>query len=1698
MQRYNNIKSLLLLIMLLLVGVEESVAGVSYNQIKDGGVYTICNFVSNGNARNYISYDGTSITYGAAPSPSTAEYGYWIAHKLSGDKYCFESNQTPGVYLSGKDTSGKTVTVAVATGSVFTLSSGTASTDAYVSLYTATLDNNEYRYTAGYADGSAYGRLNGVGCYAGKGQTTTYSTDWEFTEVGFDKQYFKDKVNFYNTNFSKLYSSADKEIALAAIETATNLEQVYTALDVFCRAAEGKVIRFSTGAVGNRRYIQQTAATVISFTETANDNCRFQLVYAGSGAYYVKSQANGWYWGYLNRRGDQLGGTADTQWAGKWIPSMANAANSTGDITTMFCQNSNVIYYYLHAAGASLLTDWNDTDASKWTMDVIEETPWTVNITGGTATDRVIFDDAEYADGSQITADAITPTDVKTNINNRFVWGPIIDAENHTVTFEVRSTQENSITAGKFYQLQMREKEGQLYDNAIKSGNMVDGVNNCTSPSVRYKGSQIYFMNARSAGYPLELTGIVPESEIYYSYVYVPTVSGNNVHIQSQNGSYVHNNGSASNTPINISFAYDGTNKTFKWPGKVGPWSWTNTANWVTIGMSSSFTDANYNIELFFHPVTTGEDYDIYKVMNNEAAVTCNSSALVTTITNAGGTFFFMQKNAVLSASDFVINGEEPSTMVTNENNGVIELTLTERAREVHEIATLAGITDMYGYYKLTADISAPAQIAEFHGHLDGDYHKVTGLTHAIFNKLDGAKISNLILEDVNITSGDIVGAIANTATGNSRVYNCGILATSAKSVEHDQPFTSTSKISGTTAGSIVGKIEGNARVVNCYSYADVNGTNAGGIVGDWAGTWYNGTTGMMVANCMYYGNLTGSKRSPIVYGGSDINSNYSIYSYFRWKSMETTTFTRQNGALAATEDIWLDRFKFFQAGVTNHRDIAAYYVFGDASRISDMAQWYIDEAIAPWPILREAAPQKSVLNRVVNETPNAEPNTGALITAVKSDITKRYDKMPGTNGKLTVNINITGIGVASGAIASKQITLPITDMDDKHYDYTWGKVVLPFANEFEGWTPDYDYICTGWEISNVECSGSPAAFSDYNYADRDCTAKDIYHATTNPIIFAQGGNYIVPYGVTAITINAHFAKAYYLSDPNYDCAAGGANAHGGSRPTTYHGKTVYTTAAAAWGAMEAKTLPHDQALVLVGNYHYTSDVSGNHITNGCTVISVDEDCDQQPDYGWYSYDVGYRKPWMPIRWDFVPIIGAGMLQIETKMPPGLSIPKARGWFEMSETTLCRTFEFEISDYNMASPDNTNGSNAYIIKGGWFQQLVRCYDPYNASNTILHNKLSYLNIGGNAYINEFFNGNHSGTSNTYNLRPVNVTGGELVSCFMTDMGNKDVIRDETNVHFYCSGGKIEKYLSVYQGYPVVDATMKVDHARIGRFFGGGTTPKAQLSGNIDITMNYSDVDFFCGGPEFGDMSDGKSVTVNTTGSTFGEYYGAGFGGTALTRMRTNEGAWASINKYPDHRLDNDNANGGIGVSYEMEKLLSGNGNSLTRFYIYHAALSMAQTGNVTTNATNCLFKHNFFGGGCQGRVKGSITSVLDNCYVTGSAYGGGYKAEATTISVYPATTPTYPAWDGKYKAYSQEVYPEPEEYKWAQGSAGTHDETAKLLYTDVDMTHMGEVTGNTSLTIKGADSVVTGDVFGGGAESKVLGDTNVVIGEQQQ
>lgn len=1153
--------------------------------------------------------------------------------------------------------------------------------------------------------------------------------------------------------------------------------------------------------------------------------------------------------------------------------------------------------------------------------------------------------------------------------------------------------------------------------------------------------------------------------------------------------------------------------------------TWNGTDVWVTLHAYAKTEDGYESHVVWENYMLKYTDAPSISHTGNTVTITAVAGATIHYTDNGGAIQTYSNPFIVTDGYTHIIRataqyGNEGESC---EANMIIRLPLT--------ITTLQELMDIEldRAYDLGADIEitdAFNTFGTFTGSLNGNYYTISNLGKPLFSKIDGGTVNNLVLDNVGINGSGNVGAICNEADGATKIYNCGILSGSVSG--------------GTNTGGLVGLVKAGSsvRVVNCYNYANVSGgTYAAGIVGKNEGTVSSdGTVGnVRIALCMMYGNVTGATNISPVYGGNHVNNKkkYTEYNYWRYRS--GMQYNAYNDQMAIEKDDYLTRFPFYRHILNSHRELAAYFLFGGVTcndmseitqdNIAEIGHWAVKKGLAlypiiePWPYNTTTTPT-STHNNLPSTT---EDYAGKLLTNM------------GTGGYLSVSV-IIGSNTYS-------VSLPITDMDTLNYDFTWGKVVLPFANEFEVNT-DYSKVCTGWKITGIT-GGTVGSFDNYNVSDRNCTTKDLY--STTGFIFAQGGYYIVPYNVTAIEITANFATAYYLCDESYEIAyekdgtivppqtssppSGYMNRTtlAGSTPNSFTvGQNVYTiyhALDAVLDAMSASGTTHAQAIVLLGNYHLDDfDLTKfSRTSKGYTIMSIDADNNQEPDYAIYSNNTMDRPAIPPTRYDFVAFIPMGMSSHVTGalFYPNTPIWKPRGWFEITETGLMWANQFEIESNNFINSDVRN--YRCIINGGYFTQMVR-------SRRNPCTKLRYYQIGGKAYVKEFYPGNHSQNNHANTLVPVNVTGGEIEQCFMTGYGQGTAYGP--NIYFWCAGGRIHKFLAAYMEPPVqtssndgsdpgtVNLTAKIDHARIYRFFGGGTSSKARITGNIKVTIDNSFIDFYCGGPEFGDMEANKTVTTTATNTTFREYYGAGFGGTATTYtndedLNMNIGDYVSNNivSYPagffgSHYLDPATNVGrldyktdyGIGNCYKFEFIMHSRGHQVVaRFYTGYAMFSLAKTGSVTNTLTNCIVERNFYGGGCQGTVDGTVNSTLTGCTIFQSAFGGGYKAESNEVVVYP-TTPVSPL--STYNCVSSVFsdfgdFPTPDTCKWIQGTPEHNneaDETNHILYTgtNVTMSDLGNVTDAITITLDG-NTVVHGDVFGGGHESKALSSATVTI-----
>jgi len=333
---------------------------------------------------------------------------------------------------------------------------------------------------------------------------------------------------------------------------------------------------------------------------------------------------------------------------------------------------------------------------------------------------------------------------------------------------------------------------------------------------------------------------------------------------------------------------------------------------------------------------------------------------------------------------------------------------------------------------------------------------------------------------------------------------------------------------------------------------------------------------------------------------------------------------------------------------------------------------------------------------------------------------------------------------------------------------------------------------------------------------------------------------------------------------------------------------------------------------------------------------------------------------------------------------------------------------------------------------------------------------------------------------------------------------------------------------------------------VTEFFGGGINEAKPITGDITVDIYNSHVTLFCGGPKFGNMQTGKNVTTNAEGCTFGKFFGAGYGGTSITKKKYYDErtpAWGTtLQRYyitdrglffdgvTTNAVDAKYGKKGLGVAtdFDYEFFVWSSGATGGRFFVKFAAFSLAQCNDVSSTLKNCTVNENFYGGGSLGKVVGTVTSVLDGCKVKGNVFGAGYSASLPTLQVRDAgfasdggTGYKVPKFNSGSGMFEPGTFSGTTEFTWRNISNAQEDETTlelkdgkikngtsgsnltkNYIYTDIDLSksNLGSVAGNVILTIKGNSVIGTagdttgkkGNVFGGGESSYVTGAAHTV------
>ena len=742
--------------------------------------------------------------------------------------------------------------------------------------------------------------------------------------------------------------------------------------------------------------------------------------------------------------------------------------------------------------------------------------------------------------------------------------------------------------------------------------------------------------------------------------------------------------------------------------------------------------------------------------------------------------------------------------------------------------------------------------------------------------------------------------------------------------------------------------------------------------------------------------------------------------------------------------------------------------------------------------------------------------------------------------------------------IVKTLVTSNITDKDPKHFNFNYYKVQLPYYNEVGTGNYTQNKVVTGWKIvsmntptgsfttgsdatATVDANGDITLTTPYNFADRNSTAKDIY-SSTNKRVFSQGAYFDVPEGVTSITIEPYWGKCVYVSDEYSDVvynsdmttAYNASNVGGGSRytdDTAYdingNSQKIYTSMSSAVTALNPSGTVYDNAIVLVGNVHSLS-LSSIESNKPFTIMSIDLDKDNEPDYS-YILRFNSRVRVHPVRIDFLNVIGLGMAQ---KSSGGtgtynFGIMQPYGWFEVTNTGLFRVTQLE---YDMSG----RTESPIILQGGVIEQWVTYAQKGSEAQTV-----EYYHVGGNVWFKEFHIGQHQDRieDNAYSPHPpISVTGGDFEEFYLTGLYNTPKNNCNDNAECYINGGRFGKVAGTgMQGighatnHTNGNIIWQIDNADIDEFYAGGINAAHIAQGDIFTVISNSRVDQFCGGPKFGDMNSNKKVVTNASNCTFRAFFGAGYGGNSYNRrypknqnniINTDWNSWLQNGGefegeiFEGYKNEYIESYGGVGSRIDYQFLpMSDNKKNVARLFVDYVSFSLATTYDVTSKLTGCtittrelgrldLFNQcigNFYGGGSLGKVAGNVKSTLTDCIVEGNVFGAGYSATLPTVNVMGNSFQKEPSYDQNLGAYLEATLPTTTTYTWKHATTVNSTETAidtenHILYTTEDLTTLGAVTGNATLTINGS-TVVKKSVYGGGEESGVDGNTMVTIND---
>ena len=601
-------------------------------------------------------------------------------------------------------------------------------------------------------------------------------------------------------------------------------------------------------------------------------------------------------------------------------------------------------------------------------------------------------------------------------------------------------------------------------------------------------------------------------------------------------------------------------------------------------------------------------------------------------------------------------------------------------------------------------------------------------------------------------------------------------------------------------------------------------------------------------------------------------------------------------------------------------------------------------------------------------------------------------------------------------------------------------------------------------------------------------------------------------------------------------------------------GQTIYTDVTTALESLSGSSV-YDNALVLVGNLHLYN-VPSEDGDKAFTIMSADFDKDNEPDYS-LIYTHYNRTAVSPIRFDFLNVPGMAMAQKPKNATTfrNVSIFKPKGWFEVTNTCQISFVQFEYDNGGKASA--TSSAPLILLGGEFEQFVSTQNtninaDDYKDRTSYIHvgSNVYFKEFNNGTHSDGWYATKHipiSVTGGDYDnfylsgaYRPDAQVVKDNAECYISGGNFGEVAgagqqQIDGNVYWQIYNADIREFYGggVNSDKPITgNIIVDIYNSHVTTYCGGPKFGDMQKQGSTTITWARNK-DGSSIGSRQSTIDTDRSVTTNATGCEFGRYFGAGFGGIAYVRKRTRdatttpwstwEGDYTGIkgnyyNGTSTHIGDNatsdpkgSKAGPGVAVDFDYEFFVWSSGATGGRFYVKFASLSFATTNDVVSNLNDCDITGNFYGGGNLGKVDGTITSTLNGCRIGGNVFGAGYSASTPKVPYRNggfANDKSYPDIDTNAGVFIDGVKStnvvdldlnpgiSHSDGESAIGTSGKIDTD----FSENDLKALGTVSGVVTLNINNytansntVQSVITGDVFGGGAMSKTTSNVNVNI-----